>query len=128
MNQGRGKYVKRGTFGYTYRRHPAWTATNDPNNFKVDRSNQTNTTSSASSQDTTETAQLKAELARLKKENSELLKQVNKTKAEENRFLSKEGLLIDPFIALQENLPNKIFESVRNLLYGVKTPEVPLLQ
>lgn len=127
MNQGRGKFIKRGTFGYTYRRHPAWTTTNDPNNFKVDRTNKVNT-SSPSSGDSSETARLKAELARLKKENSELLKQVNKTKAEENQFFTKEGLLIDPFIALQENLPNKIFEIVRTLLYGVKTPEVSLLQ
>jgi hypothetical protein len=38
LNQGKGKFIKRGTFGYTYRRHPAWTTVNDPLNFKVDRS------------------------------------------------------------------------------------------
>jgi dihydropyrimidinase len=36
-NQQKGKYIKRGTFGYTFRRHQAWTTTNDPLNFKVDR-------------------------------------------------------------------------------------------
>lgn len=40
-NQHQGKYVKRGTFGYTYRRHGAWTSANDPLNFKVDRSTPT---------------------------------------------------------------------------------------
>jgi hypothetical protein len=74
LNQGKGKFIKRGTFGYTYRRHPAWTTANDPNNFKVDRSNQASNSGSTSSKDSTETARLKAELVRLKKENSELLK------------------------------------------------------
>ncbi len=37
-NQHKGKYIKRGIFGYTFRRHQAWTTTNDPLNFKVDRS------------------------------------------------------------------------------------------
>lgn len=36
-NQHLGKYIKRGAFGYTYRRHGAWTSTNDPLNFKVNR-------------------------------------------------------------------------------------------
>lgn len=36
-NQHKGKYLKRDTFGYTFRRHSAWTKTNDPLNFKVDR-------------------------------------------------------------------------------------------
>lgn len=38
LNQHQGKYISRGSFGYTYRRHEAWTKTNDPINFKVDRS------------------------------------------------------------------------------------------
>jgi len=37
-NQQKGKYVKRGIFGYTYGRHSAWTEVNNPLNFKVDRS------------------------------------------------------------------------------------------
>jgi hypothetical protein len=70
LNQGKGKFIKRGTFGYTYRRHPAWTATNDPLNFKVDRTNQASISSSASIENNSENARLKAELAKLKKENS----------------------------------------------------------
>lgn len=38
LNQQKGKFIKRGTHGYTYRRHTAYTSTNDPLNFKVDRS------------------------------------------------------------------------------------------
>lgn len=38
LNQQKGKYIQRSPFGYVYSRHKAWTQTNDPLNFKVDRS------------------------------------------------------------------------------------------
>jgi len=47
MNQQKGKYIKRDPFGFVYRRHQAWTETNDPLKMKVDRSESvtaTNTT------------------------------------------------------------------------------------
>lgn len=43
MNQQKGKYVPRHPFGFVYGRHKAWTETNDPINFKVDRSNSAKT-------------------------------------------------------------------------------------
>lgn len=66
LNQHKGQFVKRGTHGYTYRRHQAWTTANDPINFKVDRSKPTEAAVSS------ETAKLQAEIAKLQKENTEL--------------------------------------------------------
>ena len=37
-NQGKGKYIARPMHGFVYSRHSAWTAVNNPLNFKVDRS------------------------------------------------------------------------------------------
>ena len=38
LNQHQGKFVEREPFGFVYGRHKHWTQTNDPLNFKVDRS------------------------------------------------------------------------------------------
>lgn len=35
LNQQKGKYIKRQPFGFTYARHKAYTAANDPLNWKV---------------------------------------------------------------------------------------------
>lgn len=49
LNQQKGKFIKRGTHGYTYRRHTAYTSTNDPINFKVDRTKPAETSASSAS-------------------------------------------------------------------------------
>jgi hypothetical protein len=65
MNQQKGRYIARGTHGYTFRRHADWTSFNDPLNFKVDRSkSSTATTGTVSPSDV---AELQAELVRLQK-------------------------------------------------------------
>lgn len=58
LNQQKGKYIPRGTHGYTFRRHAAWTAFNDPLNFKVDRSK--SSTGSTGTVSASDMAQLQA--------------------------------------------------------------------
>jgi hypothetical protein len=43
-----------------------------------------------------------------------------------DKYFTREGQLVDTFEALRENLPGKLFDSVRQILYGPLTPEVPL--
>lgn len=38
LNQNKGQYVERKPFGFVYSRHPNWTQSNNPLNWKVDRS------------------------------------------------------------------------------------------
>ena len=69
---------------------------------------------------------LKAELAKVKQENAELSNKVSAQQTEESKFFTKEGQLIDSYVALENHLPKKIFESVRKILYGPQTPEIAL--
>lgn len=67
-NQHKGSFIKRGNFGYTYRRHPSWTAANDPLKFKVDRSTPVSSTESPaklSPLESNEFARLTAQVKRL---------------------------------------------------------------
>jgi hypothetical protein len=127
LNQHKGQYIKRGTHGYTYNRHTAWTTTNDPINFKVNRSAPADASASTnSSSSLSETAKLQAEITKLRKENAELSNQLSAQKQDEDKYYDKTGQLIDTFKALQENLPKRIFKSIRTIIYGLNTPAVDL--
>ena len=52
---------------------------------------------------------------------------INHQQVEEDKFFDK-GQLNDSYEALEKLLPPKVFEGVRKILYGPKTPEVPLQQ
>jgi hypothetical protein len=123
LNQHKGKFVQRPSFGFPFRRHAAWTNLNNPLNFKVDRSGTQKTTSTAS--DSSEVIKLQAEISRLKQENAELSNKVSSQSSQEGTFF-EQNQLIDSYVALEKHLPKKVFDSVRQILYGPKTPEVEL--
>lgn len=75
MNQHKGKYLPRGTYGFPFRRHAAWTQATDPLNFVVDRSG---------IPPVDEVTKLKQEISKLQKENSELSSELFK-KSNENK-------------------------------------------
>ena len=121
LNQKKGKFVERKPFGFPYRRHAAWTKLNDPLNFKVDRSGAKEKKSAESS----EVEKLQVELADLKAKNVELSNKLNSQQKEEDKYFDGRQL-IDTYEALEDNLPPKMFESIRNIIYGPKTPATPL--
>jgi hypothetical protein len=55
-----------------------------------------------------------------------LKNQINASNIEANKFFDKSGQFIDSYDALQKCLPNKVFDSIRQILYGPKTDDVPL--
>ena len=65
LHQHKGKYVNRGTFGYTYRRHSAWTESNDPLKQKVDRSNTNVSNSNVDTNNNEEILRLREQVKKL---------------------------------------------------------------
>ena len=61
----------------------------------------------------------------MKQENADLSNKLNKEKVQEDVFFDK-NQLIDSYDALQKNLPPKMFESIRKILYGPKADEITL--
>jgi dihydropyrimidinase len=76
-DQHLGRFIQRGSFGYTYGRHSAWTAANDPLKFKVDRSSAAVVAESEPYSKDSHVAALQAEMKKLQAQNEALLKALN---------------------------------------------------
>lgn len=63
-------------------------------------------------------------MKKLQAQNEALLKALNSR--EEANFYDKEGQFTDTYSALEKYLPKRIFDNIRQILYGIKTPESPL--
>lgn len=71
---------------------------------------------------------MQQEIAHLKKENSDLSNKLNNQKLEESKYYDKTGQLMDTYKVLEQNLSKRLFESVRQILYGPNTPAEALKQ
>lgn len=122
----KGKYVSRKPFGYAYARHKYWTEEHNPLKFKVERSE------SGDNKKTTKEEQLQKDIAKLTNENRELQKECARLKSldenkktEENQY-SAEGEFKGVDGALKTYLPLRVYESVRQILYGSQCEEPAL--
>lgn len=52
----------------------------------------------------------------------ELKNALNKSNTEVDKLYDKTGQFIDTYVALKQYLPKRIFDSVRQILYGIQTP------
>ena len=47
---------------------------------------------------------------------------LSKSNTEVDRFYDKTGQFIDTYVALKQYLPKRVFDSVRQIFYGIQTP------
>ena len=74
-----------------------------------------------------EIEKLQKELAEVREERDRLLEKTKSQDVNEARFYDKtNGQFTDTFEALKSYIPEKSFENIRQILYGIKCDEVPM--